>query len=90
VCRNFLTETPVQQVSALVHELAHYVSGQPVKINDVVKKGRIFRPKTERLSMQLDPTTRSGAPSTIHSSLSWQGFHSFFQVPNGSTVIPLG
>ena len=53
VCRNFLTETPVDQVSALVHELAHYVSGQPIKIGDVVKQGRMlnsaFRPKFDAI-----------------------------------------
>src|SRR3954464_15464048 len=42
VCRNFLTETPIQQVSALVHELAHFVSGNPILIGDVVKVGRML------------------------------------------------
>ena len=37
VCRNFLQNTLIQQVSTLVHELAHYVSGQPIEVHDVVK-----------------------------------------------------
>lgn len=49
VCRNFLTESKVDQVSTLVHELAHYVSGQPIKIGDIVKKGRMVN-LTERPS----------------------------------------
>ncbi len=42
VCRNMLTDSVKDQVSALVHELAHYVSGQAIRIGDVVKKGRMF------------------------------------------------
>jgi hypothetical protein len=39
VCRNMLPESVVFQVKTLVHELAHYVSGQPIRIGDVVKQG---------------------------------------------------
>jgi hypothetical protein len=43
ICRRFLSEPPLEQLATLVHELAHYVSGQPVKIIDIVKDGRITK-----------------------------------------------
>jgi peptidoglycan hydrolase-like protein with peptidoglycan-binding domain len=39
ICRNLLPTTVTFQVMTLVHELAHYVSGQPIAIIDIVKKG---------------------------------------------------
>jgi peptidoglycan hydrolase-like protein with peptidoglycan-binding domain len=46
ICRNFLTDIPISKVNALVHELAHFVSGQPIKIDDIVKKGTMLRSAT--------------------------------------------
>lgn len=54
VCRNILNETKVFQTTTLVHELAHYVSGQPIVIGDVVKKGQMhdkeFRAKFDAIT----------------------------------------
>jgi len=44
VCQNFLDEVVVDQVEAMVHELAHFVSGQPISITDIVKRGRMRDP----------------------------------------------
>lgn len=44
VCNNFMTDSELDQVATAVHELAHYVSGQPILIKDVVKTGRILNP----------------------------------------------
>ena len=45
ICRNTLTVSVLQQVRIMVHELAHFVSGQPITIGDEVKE---FSMLTER------------------------------------------
>jgi Putative peptidoglycan binding domain len=35
VCRRMMTLGETDQISILIHELAHYVSGQPIKVGDV-------------------------------------------------------
>lgn len=45
ICRNALTVSVLQQVRIMVHELAHFVSGQPITIGDEVKE---FSMLTER------------------------------------------
>ena len=55
VCRNVLTDSVVDQVSALVHELAHYVSGNPINIDDVVKIGRMLNSAFRRIFDAITP-----------------------------------
>jgi hypothetical protein len=43
VCRNMLKAPEDFQVAALVHELAHFVSGQPIEVVDVVKQGTMLK-----------------------------------------------
>jgi hypothetical protein len=42
VCRNLLTVGRDNQVVTLVHELAHFVSGQPIEVVDVVRRGHML------------------------------------------------
>lgn len=44
LCRNLANETEINQISVVVHELAHFISGQPIKIEDMVKQGRMLNP----------------------------------------------
>lgn len=54
VCRNALPITKLQQVRILVHELAHFVSGQPISIVDQVSEFSMLdagsRPKFDAIS----------------------------------------
>lgn len=42
LCNNLLNESEIHQVSVVVHELAHFVSGRPFLIDDQVKTGRML------------------------------------------------
>ena len=43
ICNSFFLFTDErEQVSVVVHELAHYVSGQPILIDDIVKSGHML------------------------------------------------
>jgi peptidoglycan hydrolase-like protein with peptidoglycan-binding domain len=43
ICNSFLKfNSEIDQVATIVHELAHYVSGQPIKIDDIVKEGHML------------------------------------------------
>jgi peptidoglycan hydrolase-like protein with peptidoglycan-binding domain len=54
ICNNFFRfSTDLDRINALVHELAHFVSGQPIRIDDIVKKGHMLeaaaKPAFDRL-----------------------------------------
>jgi peptidoglycan hydrolase-like protein with peptidoglycan-binding domain len=42
LCNRLLAETETDQISVAVHELAHFVSGRPILIDDIVKTGRML------------------------------------------------
>ena len=44
LCNNLVAEDDTNQISVAVHELAHFVSGRPLLIDDIVKTGRMLNP----------------------------------------------
>jgi len=45
LCNNLAAENETSQISVAVHELAHFVSGRPILIDDIVKTGRMLNAK---------------------------------------------
>ncbi|WP_419807701.1 peptidoglycan-binding domain-containing protein [Sphingomonas sp.] len=54
ICNNLIGGNAAQKINTAIHELAHYVSGQPILIVDVVRRAHMLtpgdRPKFDRIA----------------------------------------
>jgi hypothetical protein len=55
ICNNIFGETELDQIDTVVHELAHFVSGQPLLIDDLADAGSMLTPSEKATLDRLRP-----------------------------------